>query len=171
MLTSYSVAGTTPQSNYIFNSGQSGSFTDSDFWLYGSGVGTLTVSVPYSLQINLSETAPRLPEQGPYDATAATAVARLVMGPGVLEGGYQAETLSWSESDPALNGVLTRSGVLSVTKGFNNPYWGPLTSVFVDVPTSATERVVPEPSSFLLLVLGLVVLTVRWWKWRGSALV
>jgi hypothetical protein len=135
--------------------GQSSAHTDSIFWLYGTGVGTLTVTVPYTLSVecNLSDAI--------REDTAALASVSLMAGPGV--GWHTTDALSCSDS--AHPGI--KNGMLMLSKDFSDPTWGPLTGIWASANTSAMASV-PEPSTLLLLVMagitGVVFSACKHWR-------
>jgi PEP-CTERM motif len=142
LLTSNSQASATlqqPSTNFA----QSSAVTTRDFWFYGSGVGSLTVSVPYTLSAACNISQPQVGDQ----MTAADASVFLEVGPGA--GWYASDTISCQNNPGIKNGVLTLS------MGLTNPTWGPLVDIEAGVATSAAAKV-PEPSSLLLLGIGAI---------------
>ena len=110
--------------------------------LDGSGQGVLTVSAPYSLHVSVSE-----PGQ------SAIAFAAFFSGSAVIK------QLIW---DSPFAGELTENGVLTVSRTFDEPFFGPLTiAAIVRTHTNGmTFNDLPEPSSLWLFACGVVGLLV-----------
>jgi hypothetical protein len=129
------------------NVGQADVFASSVFWFYGTGVGSLVVTVPYHLELTSVETSNN-------DITSASAWVNLFTGPGV------GSNPDWFVSD-AISltgaGAMSRDGVLKASRPLFNPTFGPLVGLFLDAEVRASAAV-PEPSSLVLLTLGLLVL-------------
>jgi hypothetical protein len=140
LLTSTSLAGTTLFSSDLRNHGESTAETSTAFWLYGSGNGTLTVQIPYRLTIGLTETIPPSLNPYRYEVTSASANVFLLMGPGAIEGGWLAQSLTSSSTTGLLDGTLTNTGLFTMSRIFDNPYWGPLVSIIAETSTTATGR-------------------------------
>jgi hypothetical protein len=130
-----------PSSNFA----ESSVFIERDFFLYGSGVGTLTVSIPFTLSVACSSQP--LGSPAVDLTTAADASVFLEIGPGNL-GLPASDTISCQNNPGVTNGVLT------VSENFTNPTFGPLVSIDARASTDA-EAKVPEPSGLLLLSIGL----------------
>jgi hypothetical protein len=130
-----------------FNTGESRANSSSDFWLYGTGVGSITVTAPYTLSALCSITGPQ--DASRYNTAEADASVVLLLGDPV--GGSTSDSISCNGNSEA-----TKNGVLSLSLGFNNPYWGPLVDITAFAETSATASSVPEPSSLLLLAIGVI---------------
>jgi hypothetical protein len=143
-LTSSSQAATTSPV-WSRNFGQSAALTDFDFWFYGSGVGSLIVTVPYTLSAACS-----VPPDPNQIATANASVS-LLIGPGVEPG-----TPSSSNSVSCQNNPGITTGFLTVSRDFDNPYWGPLVSIDASAETSAGASV-PEPGTLGLAGIGLLI--------------
>ena len=128
-----------------------------DFWLYGHGSGSLTVSVPYTLRIQVNADQP---PAGLFrdDFVSAAGSASLSLGPGAGfadEQWFDSNVLAWLPTDPVVDGVLTKTGTLTVWRNLVNPTFGPLISLEGIVRTEAVAAV-PEPGEFELLGCGLV---------------
>ena len=130
-----------------------------DFWLYGHGSGSLMVSVPYTLQIQVAERRPTAGRFVPGRLRlSAAGSASLSLGPGVGFAGEQwfdSKVLAWLPTDPAVDGVITKTGTLTVWRNLVNPVvWFPISLEGI-VRTEAVAAV-PEPGEFELLGCGLV---------------
>ena len=137
------------------------------FWFYGSGVGTLTVSIPYSLQIAVQASGPA----AQHPSISSGASVSLSGGPAASEfnPNFATASLAWLPTDPVATGSLSKSGVLTITRIFNNPTWGPLVSIHAAASTNALAAV-PEYAESLSLALSLVMLIgFREWKKRRDA--
>ncbi len=109
------------------------------FGFYHSGIGDLTISIPYTL----SATCVDQPGSDPSDAGAAIAF-HFWNGDNV----YQDVSLNCREGQ-------SQSGVLTGTLGFTNPNWVP--TLFVDAKAAVyASAKVPEVPSAALLALGLI---------------
>ena len=128
------------------NFAESSVFIERSFFLYGSGVGTLTVSIPFTLSVACNSSQP-LGSPAVDLTTAADASVFLEIGPGNL-GLPASDTISCQNNPGLTNGVLT------VSENFTNPTFGPLVSIVAGASTDA-EAKVPEPSGLLLLSIGL----------------
>ena len=149
-LTSSSQAFTTSVGSGI-NFAQSSASIEYNFWLYGSGVGTITVNLPYTLSVACNISHPQGVPPGD-EVTGADAFVLLVIGPGVIPPTpYESETASCQNNPGITNGVFTLS------ESFSNPTFGPLVSIDAFASTDATAYV-PEPSSLLSLCIGLTAL-------------
>ena len=126
------------------NFAESSVFIERDFFLYGSGVGTLTVSIPFTLSVACSS-QPLGSPAGDL-TTAADASVFLEIGPG--------NPLLASDTISCQNNPGVTNGVLTVSENFTNPTFGPLVSILARASTDA-EAKVPEPSGLLLLSIGL----------------
>ena len=124
------------------NFAQSSARTFTVFPLYGTGVGSLTVTVPYTLSAacNISS--------GPIDnqSTVADASVSLEMGPGI------GPNASRSVSCQDIPGIT--EGDLTLSMNFDNPTFGPLVDIDASAETDAYAHV-PEPPTMLLLACGL----------------
>jgi hypothetical protein len=144
-LTTSSQASTTSLQPSI-NFAESNAFTSHDFFLYGTGTGTLTVSIPFTLSVACNSSQP-LGSPAVDLTTAADASVFLEIGPGNV-GLPVSDTISCQNNPGVTNGVLT------VSENFTNPTFGPLVSIDASASTDA-EAKVPEPSGLLLLAIGL----------------
>jgi hypothetical protein len=127
------------------NFAESNAFISHDFFLYGTGAGTLTVSIPFTLSVACNSSQP--PGSPAVDlTTAADASVFLEIGPG--------NPLLASDTISCQNNPGVRNGVLTVSENFTNPTFGPLVSILARASTDA-EAKVPEPSGLLLLSIGL----------------
>jgi hypothetical protein len=154
-LTSHTEAATLSETPWQANRAEAIAEGSSIFWLYGSGVGGLTVSIPYHLALAIDA-------ENALDLTAGEAWVWLATGPGVTNGGWTEQRLTLDAT-----GAVSQDGVLTLTRSFVNPTWGPLVGIRAHAETSA-EATVPEPSSLALLALGVVALGVmgRWSEQR-----
>lgn len=127
------------------NVGQASASAYSIFSLYGTGSGSLVVTLPYRLEVTSVET-------DALDITNASAAVRFFTGPGV------GSNDDWFASDALAlvgAGTLSRVGVLTASRPFSNPTWGPL--VFLNGQAEARAvAAVPEPTTLLLVGVGLV---------------
>jgi hypothetical protein len=114
--------------------------TMENFWLYGSGSGTVTVSVPYAVQATCSS--------GFNEAAEASAGVFLEDGPGVRPNGYQAVHASCGDGPLA--------GILSVSLPFDQPTWGPLVDFMAGTTVMARATIPDSGSSVVLLVTALL---------------
>lgn len=128
--------------------------TSMNAWYYGSGIGELAVSVPYHLSLTLQETQSRS-VPGLDDLTSGAAGAFLFIGP-PRGGTSQSASLAWPSTNQPLNSTLTEDGILRASVTFTNPTWGPLVGFLAYSKTDAIAATVPEPSTWLLLVVGLL---------------
>jgi hypothetical protein len=124
------------------------------FWLYGTGVGSLSLSLPYTLMANCDRTNP-----GTETATAFSTI-NLSIGPG--SGTSTSDTVSCSGS-----GNQQKTGFLTLSKQFDNPFFGPLVSIDASGTTQAIATV-PESSSAAMLVVGLVFLSTFWFQRKDT---
>jgi hypothetical protein len=125
-----------------FDFASSDVFASTSFWLYGTGAGTLTVEVPYSLMIGAA-----LDPTSPLHLALAAASVSIQLGPGA--GFFASDSLSWQLGDAP----LTKSGTLVVSKEFHEPTFGPLVFIGAHASTDAVTAV-PEPSVLSLLGSG-----------------
>ncbi len=128
------------------------------FWLYAHGTGTLSVSIPYTLQILVSA-RPDTPDALNNDLIEAISSVSFHIGPGASFGGVYSDSIHWSRTDPLKSGLLTKSGKVTLSRNFQEPTWGPLVGIFAQADTSATA-IVPEPASGSLFGLALVLCSV-----------
>jgi hypothetical protein len=137
--------------------------TDTNSFSYvvsGTGTGTVSISIPYTLFVSCSAAS---------DDGVATAYAQVLLsafGPW----SYLSSTNPWATCDQTSSttqggtitqgGTLTRSGVMTISQAYT--YQGssfPYVPGYIDVVTHAGATAgttqVPEPSSLILLVVGL----------------
>jgi hypothetical protein len=112
------------------------------FWFYGSGSGALHVEIPWTLTLGCNGS----PDGG--DTVVAQVTARLTAGPGL------GNADGWSYGCNG-TGAYSGSGVLVVDQNLDNPVFGPLVS-FGFSTSSTTIAILPEPSSVVLLSVGLL---------------
>jgi PEP-CTERM motif len=130
------------------SSASADAFASTAFWLYGSGVGVLTVEVPYEL---LVEATVNLPVEATVnrslstDIISATASVSLQLG----SGWFTSDSISWDSSRPS----VIRTGTLVLSKEFVEPVWGPLVFIGAGASTKAVTAV-PEPSALAFLTFG-----------------
>ena len=134
--------------------GDSSASTSRVFWLYGTGVGSLSLSLPYTLIANCDRTNP-----GNETATAFSTI-NLSIGPGA--GTSTSDTVSCSGS-----GNQQKTGFLTLSKQFDNPFFGPLVSIDASGTTQAIATV-PESSSAAMLVVGLVFVSTFWFQRKDT---
>jgi len=142
-----------PTSVRDWHAAESEAWTGLTFRLYGSGAGSITVTVPYSLSVrSIASNA---------NTTAASSSVHLWMSnPGPSSGWYTSDTVS------CRNESCTRDGILTLSGDFTGTYTGALMGIWARAETSATASV-PEPSTLLLLASGLVGLgSVAWRQHR-----
>lgn len=113
--------------------------TRTTFWIWAEGNGYVTASIPYTLRVNC------VAAENPADEHKAQAT--LTMN---TLGASKAETLACGSGES-----LERSGVLSLSRVLDDPWWGPLLGF---TATGTSEAVVVVPESPWLLVAGLTVL-------------
>lgn len=114
---------------------------ESLFWIYGSGVGQLTLTVPYSISLMMG-----------YPDVGATTSGELYAAFGTLdEAAFDGDAISQFYLQSALD--VARSGVLSFSFDIDHPADGQLKELLA--VTDATSRItVPEPSTLLLMAIG-----------------
>ena len=139
----------------FFNVGQADVFASSIFWFYGTGDGSLVVTVPYHLELTSVETSD-------VDITSASASVNLFTGPGV------GSNPDWFVSDALSltgDGAVILDGVLTASRPLSSPTFGPLVGLFLQAEVTASAAV-PEANTLLLLGLALLFLGVvsRPWK-------
>jgi PEP-CTERM motif len=144
-LTSSSQAATT-SSVWNRNFGQSSAFTGFAFGFSGSGVGSLIVTIPYTLSVACS-----VPPDPNQTATANGSVS-LMIGPGVEPGTPSSSNSVSCKTNP---GITT--GFLTVSEDFDNPHGERLVSVDAIAQTSAGASV-PEPGTLGLVTIGFVLI-------------
>jgi hypothetical protein len=120
---------------------QASTMTMSDFWLYGSGVGTVTVSVPYALQATCTS-------QYFNESAGSSAGVWLEDGPGVRANGFQSASLGCGEG-------ASLSGMLTVSRDVDTAY-GPLVDFMAGTHATAFATVSDGGSSFVLLATALL---------------
>jgi hypothetical protein len=121
------------------------------FWMTANGTGTLTASVPYTFRV---QCAPSIP----VDTHMGVVTFSMRLGVSNAATNYDSMTCNSGES-------FERSAVMTVTKEFNNPWWGPLVGVGAGAHAWAVVKV-PEAPTFVLLIFGLAALTM--WRLCGS---
>lgn len=133
------------------NTALSDASTGIDFFLYGSGVGDLTVTIPYTMSVACQTDNP-INQFGNGDIVAAMASVGIAIGPGTGPG--TSATLSCQDA------TGFKSGTLSVSMTFTNPTFGPLVDIEAFARTSVTASTVPEPTFLSACVMGLLGLSV-----------
>ena len=130
------------------NVGQADIFASSVFWFYGTGAGSLVVTVPYHLELTSVETSDN-------DITSASAWLNLSTGPGVGSNSdwFVSDALSLTEA-----GAMSRDGVLTASRPLFNPTFGPLVSLDLQTEVRASAAVPETTSPLVLLTLGLLVI-------------
>jgi hypothetical protein len=137
------------------NVGEASAFVSETFWLYGTGTGSLVVTVPYHLALTSLEADER-------DLTHAAAGVNFVIGPGVSGVDYVWDAITLDGA-----GSISRDGILTAaSREFSNPTWGPLVSLSGTTHVYASSALPEDTSSVLLLVLGLLVIGA--FRWRRS---
>jgi hypothetical protein len=129
------------------NAGQASAFVLATTTLFGTGTGSVVVTLPYHLALTSVETDER-------DLTSASASVNFDIGPGVSAGGDVRDAI---DLDGA--GSFIRDGTLRAeSREFSNPTWGPLVSFSGTAQVSVTSALPEDMSSLLLLTAGLLVL-------------
>jgi hypothetical protein len=130
------------------NVGQADVFASSIFWFYGTGAGSLVVTVPYRLELISVATSDN-------DITSASAWVNLFTGPGVGSNSdsFVSDALSLTGA-----GAMSRDGVLTASQPLFNPTFGPLVSLDLQAEVRASAAVPETTSSLVLLTLGLLVI-------------
>ena len=129
--------------------------TASSFWLYGHGIGSITFDLPYTFTFQVST------DSGPAQEVCGDALVVFSIGPGVgIPAARQSLTLPCSEP---VDGVLTQSGILSVSRSFNQPTSGPLVSGFAHANTQSVAEVPdsPIPLLFEFLIVAMFFLAAQ----------
>lgn len=145
------IAGPNAQANWTTGT----AFTNSAFWLYGQGAGSLQVQIPYRLDLSL--------EASGDEYVTASAQVSLLMG-NVFE-----DSLLWPNTLGPFSQTLSRTGYLTSSLSFDNPTWGPLVVISTHISTMAQAVAVPEPSTLFFLGAALLAGGLgRWWvkDWR-----
>jgi hypothetical protein len=144
------------------NEASSSVFSSSGFWLYGHGAGSLTVSVPYELSVQLLEddSATGLAANQHGEGSASVS---LQLGPGA--GWYAFDALSYAEGGPFGDGSSAKQGLLVLSRDFVEPWYGPLVFIGASASTEAVATV-PEPPTLVLMTIGLIAST-RWFRPDG----
>jgi hypothetical protein len=130
------------------NVGQADVFASSIFFFYGTGAGSLVVTVPYHMELTSVETSDR-------DITSASARVNLFTGPGV------GSNPDWFVSDAlalAEAGAMSRDGVLTASRPLSNPTFGPLVGLFLQGEVRASAALSETTSPLVLNTLGLLVI-------------
>ena len=119
------------------------------FWFYGSGVGSIVVSTPYTMSVSCGVDDPG------NETALGLASVRLSMGPGVFGGGQAFDSLSCGQQ-----GIGMKSGTLTVERFLDNPTWGPLISIDAFAQTQSIVTV-PEPASLVMVGVGLALVFLK----------
>jgi len=143
-------AGAVASGPEFFNVGEASVFAENSFFFYGTGVGSLVVTVPYNLELNSVVTSV---EPSTNDITSATASVSLFSGPGVIPGGFDSAALSLTGA-----GSMSRDGMLTVSIPLVNPTFGPLCGFFLNPGVTASAAVPETTSTLVLLTLALLVI-------------
>jgi len=122
---------------------RSSTFIANDFWLYGSGTGTLTATLPYRLTAMCSPPAFN-------ELSSANSGVGLSVGPGFTFGQSVSANLSCTD------GPSTKTGDLTVTRSFDNPTWGPLVGFDAATVIDAVVSVPDSVSTSVLFAIGLL---------------
>jgi hypothetical protein len=129
------------------NAGQASAVVLASITLFGTGTGSVVVTVPYQLSLVSVETDER-------DLTSAEANVSFEIGPGVSARGDARDAI-----DLDGEGSISRDGILTTaSREFSNPTWGPLVSFSGTAQVSVTSAVPEDTSSLLLLAVGLLAL-------------
>ena len=127
------------------NSAQSLAGAFNVFFLYGTGSGTLTVTIPYQLTAVCSPSA--FNEQSSAQSFVSLGSGPIV--PGVTNGGFQSASLSCADG-PSKNGNLT------IVRSFVDPTFGPLVSFDAEAGAVAVANIPDSGSSSALFLIGLL---------------
>jgi hypothetical protein len=128
------------------NAGQASAVVLASITLFGTGTGSVVVAVPYQLSLVSVETDER-------DLTSAEANVSFEIGPGVSARGDARDAIDLNGA-----GSISRDGILTASREFSNPTWGPLVSFSGTAQVSVTSALPEDTSSLLLLTVGLLVL-------------
>ena len=124
-------------------------FSSDLFWFYGSGVGSIVVSTPYTMSVSCGVDDPG------NETALGLASVRLSMAPGASEQGQAFDSLSCGQQ-----GIGMKSGTLTVERFLDNPTWGPLTGISALTITQSITTV-PEPASVVMVGVGLALLFLK----------
>ncbi len=122
----------------------SAAWFNTKFLVSGEGQGTLTLSIPYTLHLTRDASIPSI------HGLAEGAMTSLSFGVNGQSGSRQSDLLRWDDSSLQ----LTRQGTLTLSHDFLNPQQTAVILVgLVGAHDMGTN--VPEPSTWLLLAVGM----------------
>jgi hypothetical protein len=122
---------------------------DTALTMFVEGVGTMTIAVPYSLAIRV--TTDLGPEFG--QSVAAFAGASLILGRS-----HSFQTLRWPWLRPVTNGLLTQTGILTLTIPINSSTSSLVSAAGGAASSARVRATVPDLSAPLLLEMGLIAM-------------